>query len=239
MKKHIVFFLLVTATIFSMPLREVQAIPAGNGNHAGDYIFSDDDLSSWMVGAMYQERERHIDTLNQRKTFKTTRSYGYLAYQWRYGIMPYGLIGTSESRLEFNRDTELESGLGLHLNLFDHEVPDPTLMEDKLRINATAQYTKSRMNTSYGRSISWQELYGSLILSVVNDLEGNKFFNLDSIAFFAGITYSDIISSGIDEHKKGGFIYGINFFVTENICLEVGFENIDKSAIFFGMHAWL
>ena len=43
----------------------------------------------------------------------------------------------------------MEYGFGLYLDILDHDIKDPNLMEDKIRINAGIEYTDGGFGTCH------------------------------------------------------------------------------------------
>lgn len=241
MKKNLLTLIIgVLAFITLTGVEQAQAIPMGAAQHSGNYFLGDQDLRKWSVGAYYLDREREITTLGFPTAMQTTKGMAYVGYEFIYGMSGYITVGSTETQFESRptTDTHSEWGVGLQFNILDHEIPDPTLMEDRIRINATIQYTQCGADW-VATEIDWEEFYGSLTIGIVNDIDGNKFFWFDNIGFFFGAVYSSINSSSIAEDSAFGYIAGVDIRFSEKIAFEFGMESIDDGALFAGIHIGL
>jgi len=106
---------------------------------------------------------------------------------------------------------------------------DPSLMEDRIRLSATVQYTFGTFDNGFGDSEAMDELYGSFIMSVVNDIEGNKQYWPNAISIFAGPIFSQIISDSIQEDSIVGLTVGVEVFLSDYVTLGIGMEQFDDS----------
>lgn len=240
--KNILLISFVTVLIFSMfgANQATQAAPMGVAQHPGGYFLGDEDLGRWMMGVYYLDRERDIRTLGSLTSLQTVKKMGYVGFEIIYGMSGYVILGSTQTQFEGMHitDTHSEFGFGLQFNILDHEIPDPTLMEDRVRINATLQYTKCGADW-IATEVDWEEIYGSITVSFINDIEGNKYFHLNSIGFFFGAIYSDLISSSVDEESSFGYCAGVDLFLTEKTSLEFGTETLDSGSVFGAFHVGL
>lgn len=241
MKKFISCLMLTFAAIHLFSPTMSIAEPQQDGNHTEYFIFGTEDLSYWTAGLTMIDRERKVDmTIAHRikpSELSESKIMAYLGRDIFDGVILYGTIGQNTTKFVFYdiNETRSEYGLGLHLNILDHEIPDPTLIEDKFRITGTVQYTKT--SADYLRTdLEYYNFYSSLVLSLVNDVDGNKFFNVNSIAFYLGLVYSDINSSSISIDNTFGYKLGVSVFYTERVSFEVGIENIDTKGMLMGIH---
>jgi opacity protein-like surface antigen len=137
-------------------------------------------------------------------------------------------LGMTES------DTRHKLEAGILVNLIDHEILDPTLFEDKLRVNAGASWAYTEAEW-VDQDVRWQELTAFLTVSVVNDTTGNKFFNPNSVAVYAGPLFNYIQSDEIELRDELGFLAGIEIFLTESISLDLGMRHISTTGFEGGL----
>jgi len=76
----------------------------------------------------------------------------------------------------------------------------------------------------------------SLTFSIVNDLEGNKFYYPNSIALYAGPVLSDLQGSDFNEKNVLGFAVGLEVFLTESISLDAGIKQFEHTGYSGGLH---
>ncbi len=241
MKKISIALLVTVLTFVSFgTLNDAQALPMGAAQHSGNYFLGDQELGRFSVGAYYLDRDRDIATLGRLTSMQNTKNMAYVGYEFIYGLSGFITVGSTQTQFEGRRerDTHSEWGFGLLFNILDHEIPDPTLIEDRIRVNATLQYTQCGADW-VATEIDWEEIYGSLTISFVNDIEGNKYFHCNSIGFFFGAIYSDLRSSGIDEESAFGYTAGMDIYFTEKVSFEFGVESLDEGALFGGIHIGL
>jgi len=240
--KKILITLLVTVLAFVSigSLDTAMAIPMGSAQHPGNYFFGDQDLGRASIGAYYLDREREITTLGRLTSMQTVKTMAYVGYEFLYGLSGFITVGSTETQFEGLRliDTHSEYGFGIQLNILDHEIPDPTLAEDRIRVNATLQYTQCGADW-IATEVDWEEIYGSITVSFINDIEGSKYFQCNSIGFFFGAIFSDLRSSSVDEESGFGYCAGLDIYFSEQVSFEFGVESLDEGALFGGIHIGL
>lgn len=219
---------------------QTYALPAGAAQHQGEYFLGDEDLGRWSMGVYYLDREREISTLGYTRRMDSAKTMGYVGYEFIYGLVGYLTAGSADTRFEFLsvKDDHSEYGFGLLFNILDHEIPDPLLMEDRIRINGCLQYTQGGANW-INTELDWQEYYGTLTVSLINDIWGDKYFNMESIGFYFGAIYSDINCSGFEVESKFGFCSGIEMMITEKVSIDLGMETLDRGAVYAGIRIGL
>jgi len=193
MKKAKTLLLLVVLALVSSHAL-VHAVPVGSSNESRDYLIAARDLSNWSCGTTLNMRERDITAFGSGAvTMDTQGMLGFLGYDVARWITLYLIGGASQHRIVGESvPGGAEYGLGLHFNIFDHDIMDPTLFEDRLRLNASchAVYTECAFRGVAG--VQAMDTYAALTGSIVNDLPGHKFFVPRSIAIYAGPTYSSL-----------------------------------------------
>lgn len=218
----------------------VFAAPRGTSNTAREYLVGSSELSPWSAGLHYSARERHVQINNDAffTEMKAQKVVGYVGYDVLDWATAYVSAGQTKAQinLEGYADGELDFGIGMLLNLLDHEVPDPLIMEDRVRVNASAEYSWTKTER-FGEDIGWQEFVTSLTFSIVNDTTGNKAFWPESVAIFAGPIYSCILGD-LDEASEDrlGLTGGVEIFVSERVSLDARFENYQKASFSGGLN---
>lgn len=217
------------------------AAPIGRSNSGRDYLAGTQDLGAWSCGLYFMSIDREVELFKSLPniSMKSDKVMGYVGYDIFPWMMAYIIGGSSETRIGWGNvaDSKGEFGVGLLFNILDTEIEDPTFMEDRLRLNAHIQYTKSSATYSDGiTDIDWNDFSGSLTLSLVNDLEGDKFFVPSSIALFAGPAFSILQSNEIEQEDEFGFVIGLDVFLNEKVSLEVAYTQFEESAYSFGVN---
>jgi hypothetical protein len=234
MKKNIgvaciVTFLLVGS--FSV----IVAGPVSSSNLGREYVISDSDLRSWSFGLYANSSERGLKPVGSAKL---ERTMGYIGYDFVPWLTTYVTAGLGKASINpASGDNQFNYGLGAHLNLIDKEILDPTLYEDRVRVTAGLQYiaaTAKYINTD----TRFDEFSGSLILTLINDLEGNKDFIPNSLGLFGGLLYSTFVTDKENLKADGnvGFTVGFEIYYTESVALYIATEKIDKSGYTAGVN---
>lgn len=213
------------------------AVPIGNSNEGREYLVAAQDVSKWSCGVYSRTQKRDVTSNRQQFSMELREVMAHVGYDFKRWFTTYAVAGQSQAEIGGGgyADAETELGVGMHFNILDLEILDPTLFEDKIRVNAGWQYSMSETEWA-GRQTNLRELSASLMLSIVNDIEGNKLFLPNSIAIFAGPIYSDIQSSSINEKNKLGFAAGMEVFLSEKISLKCAIERFDATAYSTGIN---
>ncbi len=230
------------AVLISGIFSQISAVPMGGSNRGLEHGVGTMDPKKWSLGVYATSRERDINgqgffNIKQRKTLAYL-GYDWSLYGWSRWFTTYLCVGSSETRVgrQFS-DSDSEYGVGINLNLLDQEINDPTLFEDRLRLRGGCQLTRSSVNGPQHRVGDWDEIFGHLTLSIVNDLEGSKLYLPNSIALYGGPIYSWIgNSSSFSNEGMFGYTAGMEIYYTESISLDVGIEAMDYTDITAGLH---
>lgn len=213
------------------PRSESSAVPTARSNLGREYLISTDELRPWSCGLYTTSYDRNVNSLRMR----SSKYMGYVGYDFIPWITTYVTFGSHESRYAMDPgESAGEYGLGASFNIIDQEILDPTLFEDRIRLNGNIQYTLSSIRWS-GQDTDWNELYASLTLSIVNDLQGDKFFTPNSLALFIGPIYCAPVDTELTVDKTLGFTAGIDCFLNEKITLELGFQQLKNAGITAGI----
>jgi hypothetical protein len=237
MKSTIVFSAGLSCLIL-MCAAGAAGAPIGNSNQGRDYLVSTAMLSPWSFGIFGEGGTREVEWKDsgfplELESRKLMVFLGYDVIRW---ITPFVAFGVSDMEFGGSQggDTELELGAGLHLNLIDQEIMDPTLYEDKLRLTANLYYSQSE-TTWLSNTAKVNEFSANLLLSLVNDIEGHKEYLPYSLALFAGPSFS-AISGDVRETQEVGFIIGLDVFYTKRVSFNFAFEKYEQETITSGIN---
>lgn len=185
-------------------------------------------MHRWVAGAYIEGRDRDVDVRGTGYEMKYNRVMGYLGFDIFSWITAYVTAGANSSRIggdAFDYEGAPEFGGGFNFNLIDHEVLDPTLFEDRLRLNASVALIVGGSEPDViGDVIQWEELSASVILSVVNDCEGEKFYTPNSVVIFGGAILSELFGDDIGPDDLLGATAGLEVFYTKSVSFTAGVE---------------
>jgi len=233
-----------SAAIFAVILcGTAHALPRGYATTGEKYLENSTDLSRWSFGIYADLRERDVDVetpisgVFQKYRMKSDEYMGYLGYDALRWLTVYATAGGGEVELKTAGDSSSsQAGVGLKINLVDHEIMDPTLLEDRIRLNAAVQYSFFTVDAWPAEDADVQELSASLTLSLVNDIVGNKLFLPNGIGIFGGGLYSDLLGGDVDEDSKFGYTAGVEVFYTDRVTLEFSIQGFDDITYCGGIH---
>ncbi|MBT3294707.1 MAG: hypothetical protein HN919_01280 [Verrucomicrobia bacterium] len=230
------FALLSAAALLAISFTSAQAFPTGKSNESGDYI-SGTGLSHLLNGGIYGgTMERDVQFGAVVLPLETSKAVLYLGLELRPWVTLFVGGGAAEHELGMaDGDSSHMVEAGLLLNVIDHDILDPTLFEDRLRLNMGATWSMTEANW-YGEDVKWQEINAFVTLSIVNDTTGNKHFNPNSIALYAGPMYSYIDSDDLEADQELGFMAGIEIFMSETISLDLGLRQFDGTGFEGGLN---
>lgn len=242
MKKSILSLVVVLLVTGSLTM--LIAAPIPTSNIGKEYAMSVPNLWNWSVGMHQRETTRTLEppTFGDYAAQQTMGYVGYDVLNWVTFYLSGGLqkcrVGTSDSW----GDSQTIMGAGLHFNLINKDVADPTLMEDYLRLTAGMEYTTSTTEI-YNEDIDVDEFSASLIASLVNDLDGTKTYLPNSISLFAGFLYSDLMFgdvSGFSDELTAkdavGYTAGMEVFFTESVSFLGAMENFGDGGYTVGIN---
>lgn len=223
MRKTILVTLLV---LVPMSVQTIMAGPFSDSNSGGDYTVSWQRLSRWSFGAYSDGWIRKMSRFNNElnSTIESSKISGYVGYDVFDCLTVYLQGGGGDIGGKSYSTSQTERGIGLLWNAMDYELPDPTVLEDRIRINVGCQYSEA--STKYrGSNLDWAEQTFWTTLSYVNDVEGNKFYLPNSISVFIGPFYSDLTSNRkVVAKKNWGYTAGLEMFYSE--CISMYFRTI-------------
>jgi len=229
MKK--LLLLLVAVPLLLAAAHHVVAAPVANSNLGREYLIGSDSLENWSAGLFTRMGERVISRRGAEVDLEFTKGMAYVGYDVLRWITPYVALGIGDAEIaDVDSDgSESELAFGVHFNILDQEIMDPTLVEDRLRINANI-YLGMTEATVDGSTLQWEELAANLTVSIVNDLGGNRSYLPYSIAIYAGPAYSDYRSDDFDMEEAFGFVGGLEIFHTKRISSDVSMEKFESEA---------
>ncbi len=218
----------VAAALLAGNVALVSATPVATSNDGWDYLGKSSlTLSGWSCGVYGYERGRDAD----HGTLSTQRAHAYVGYDIFRWLTPY--IAGGESRTELNEsgfsDWGFEWGAGVTVSLLDKILPDPYIIEDRVRITGGVEFTMSQAELR-GSDVEWSELYSYLTFGLINDLEANKDFVPNSIGVYAGPCVSVVGGDElVSDNEMWGYTVGMDIFYSETVTLQISVAVMDDT----------
>ncbi len=227
---------LSASVVLAISIVSAYAIPTGKSNESGDYV-SGTGISHMLNAGIYGGTiEREVEYRNAVLPLDSKQAVAFLGLEltpWATAFVGVGLADHQVGMMESDTTHKLEAGV--LLNLVDHEILDPALFEDRLRVNAGASWAYTGAEWA-SKDVRWQEATAFLTVSIVNDTTGNKFFNANSIAIYLGPLFNYIQSDDIELREEFGYMAGIEVFLTESISIDLGMRHIDSTGFEGGLN---
>jgi hypothetical protein len=215
-----------------------MAMPIASNNDPSQYLIKGKDLSWLSMGIYGGQFERSIKWDNGIvQNLKSTRWLGYIGADIFSGMTVYAVGGQSESCINDGdyADAEAEYGAGIHVNVLNHFIREPTLTEDDIRLNVGARYLHSSSDITF-EGTDWDEVSAYMTIELVNHTIGNKFYTPESISLYVGPIYSALISSDFEEDKSVGVIGGLEIFIVDTIALDIEVQYFDDASLSAGIN---
>lgn len=238
-------FSLFAGILLTAILSDAQAGSRAPSNLSREYLVNVNSLSPWSFGAYFDVAEKSVtmDWPHANVDLSCTKYMTYLGYDVFSWLTPYLVAGSSQSKFSSGYvsqmgDSSAQYGLGLQANLIDHEVADPTLMEDRIRLNASLEYSWTESEYA-GQTVDWVDFDAALTLAIVNDVAGNILFVPESIAFFGGPIYSTWSSqdfSPAQNRDELGFTFGLEVFYTTSVSFNIRANMLDQTGMTAGLN---
>jgi hypothetical protein len=216
----------VVAVLLANSALVLSAAPMGTSSEARDYLRTVEDLDPVICGLYGTYRERDVDG-GQR--MKSRRLMAYVGYHLKPWLMTYVTGGKSRTKFGEHSDyagSEFEFGLGARLNLLDHDIMEPALFEDTVRIHAVCEHIMGSSDSDR-RDVDWSELSAALTFSIVNEVDGNKFFLPETVTLFAGPLYSSL-HRDLEEDDDLGIVGGMEVFLNTRVSVDATVEHLGE-----------
>jgi len=84
------------------------------------------------------------------------------------------------------------------------------------------------------RSAEWSAFKSSALVSIVNDVVGNKLYLPSTIAIYAGPVYS-VLGGDMDETEEFGFTVGLQTQLSTHTAFGIGFEILEGTSVLAGL----
>lgn len=232
--------LLVVSLVAGSVLTQARAEPRGGSFNNRDFLDGSSDRAGWNAGIFVQQRDRAVLIENVSGTIDPLDVAVYVGHPILPWIVLYGVAGQKTASFDAfglgNTERGFLYGAGTHLDLFAHEIQDPLLMENQIRVNADVMYSNARID-ALGDGQNFSEFQGSLTVSIVNELTGNKLFVPESIALFAGPAFSSL---GGDLEGDGeetvGFTAGMEVFHTQQVSYYARLDEFSSTGYAAGLN---
>ncbi len=197
-----------------------------SGTH---YLLAADNLGGWHLGGFYRYADREVNN-SDSSALKQNKFSMHLGHDLLSWVSVYGFLGTVTAKVEpwaGDNDPSLEYGGGIWANLLDHDLLSSLTLETRLRLQALAQISAASPEIN-GWDNNYVETYGTVTLSVVNELIGNKRYWPEAIGVFFGPVYNDISFDNEDDVELTGATVGItgglDIYLTRKTTLSLGYE---------------
>jgi hypothetical protein len=238
------------ATIMLGTFAASFAAPMPTDSNSGkDYFLSVPDLHTWSCGLSLESSDRNLKVpdFTQRlgqvpqDKYRSVKTLGFVGYDFEPWFEGYVTAGLSTTKINPNLSEGNNGpayGIGVHFNIIDKDIINPTLADDKIRVTAGAQYLGFNGTDPYtGKTVQLGEFSGSALIGIVNDVQGSKEFLPNSIGIFGGLIFSYITNAkNVMADETIGFMGGLNAYYTESVSFVLAVEQIGGSGYLAGVN---
>lgn len=223
---------IIAAFLMALP-GLVTASPRAVEGDGFSSLFSARDLSAWHIGGYYRRLKRDIDfPLMDTTRLELNRAVFYTGYNITPWLTVYGLAGNIDPHLvqvPGGGSSGTEIGGGLWINLLDHELVDQLQLENRISVEAMAQY--SRGNPEFGDfDLTYSEVQASLTLSIINDVSSGTIYWPETVSLFFGPVYNHLNSSDFDQaNNEFGLCIGSDIGLSRRVRLSLAYEKYDRN----------
>jgi len=226
MKKKIT---VVVAIISMISAFTVSAAYTQSHDNTSTYLTGMKSMSFMEVGLSGSTLERKLkDNYYDLEGYEATFYTGVDLLKW---FTVYGRIGfvsadfSSDMLSKLDGSTELTYGVGAKARFLNHDILDTFGAIDKVRIVASADYDFYSSDTSRG-SYDWEELMFSATIAIVNEINGEPGYALDSMSLFFGPIYSTYFGD-LEEDQSFGLTFGVEAYFSPRISAVFGVDSYD------------
>ena len=226
MKKKIT---VVVAIISMISAFTVNAAYTQSHDNSSTYLTGMQDMSFIEIGLSGATLERKLkDSYYDLEGYEATFYTGIDLFKWftvygRIGVVSADLSSDTFSKLDGS--TEFTYGVGAKARLMNHDILDTFGAIDKVRIVAFADYDFYSTDTFRG-SYDWEELMIGATIAIVNEINGEPGYALDSMSLFFGPICSTYFGD-LEEDHFFGLTFGVEAYFSPRISAVFGVDSYD------------
>ncbi|MDA3797866.1 MAG: hypothetical protein PF692_02170 [Kiritimatiellae bacterium] len=226
MKKKIITVIAIISMISAFT---VNAAYTESHDNTSTYLTGIQSMSSLQVGLSASTLDRKLKDSNyDLEGYKATFDVGVDLLKWLTVYGKAGVVGADFKSDVFGTldgSDEFTYGFGAEARILNHDILDSFGAIDKVRITAWGEYDAYSTETRQG-DFDWEELYVGAVFAIVNDINGEPGYALESMSLFAGPVYSKFFGD-LTEKQSVGLTGGIQAFFTARVSAEFGFNTYD------------
>lgn len=220
----------IIAIISMISVFTVNAAYTDSHDNTSTYLTGIQGMSSLQFGLSASTLDRKLkDSHYDLEGYKCTFDVGVDLLKWFTVYGKVGIIGAdfkSDTFGKLDGSDEFTYGLGAEARLLNHDILDSFGAIDKIRITAWAEYDAYSTETTRQGNFDWEELYIGAIFAIVNDINGEPQYTLESMSLFFGPVYSTFFGD-LNEKQSIGLTGGIQAFFTARVSAVFGVNTYD------------
>lgn len=210
---------------FAMCIASVNAAPSSGETNPGYYLTTENDLSPFHVGMYW--RENTLDMSEHMYNYDVHHMMGFIGYDVLDWLNVYLLFGAAqmEDDMETGSDMEFNYGIGLWMNLLNHDIDDYNPFFNRFRIQTSAQYTQTEFY-----DITYREYTANLTFGVVNDFVFGPISAWpESLCVYFGpsVNYMDYEYLEQSRDDRLGIIVGVDLQLSARVVIGASYEVFD------------
>lgn len=237
--KNLTLIAVGVISMMTVAFQTASAVPLGRNNEPINYMLQAPDLSRVSAGFYIGEAKRDVtfEGSSLVREMRMPRAFGYVGFDLTQWFNLYAIAGGTSAKVDnFSGDTGFSYGGGVSINLLNHFIKEPVPYEDAFRINIGAQVLANRSELFSNYTVEWIESSAALTFSIVNHVQGNKYYNPESITLYAGPVLSLISSDEISAETEVGVTGGMEIFFTDSMALDLRIDYFDHVSFSGGVN---
>lgn len=222
-------FTAVVALVSMVSVISVHGAYTESHNEQAAYLTGVRDMSFLKVGLSGKTLERELKD-NRYNLEGYTGSF-VVGVDFLRFLTLYGKLGVVSADFDNDSVTQLDGsdeftyGIGVEARLLSHDILDSFGAVDKVRVDAWGEYNIYSSDTARG-DMEWEELYAGAVVSIVNEINGEPGYALESISIYAGPVWS-VLFGDLDEDKSVGMTLGTELVFSPRISAKVGVDTYE------------
>lgn len=216
----------------------VLANPLGIAHASDEYAVSTEALRQWSCGVLYEHFDREMERGADASFTHQMVYVGFDAVRW---ARLYAAVGVVDSKIGSVTadDNRARYTIGARFSLLDQEMSDPSLMEDRIGVTASIDYSGEQVAyPSRADKTDLSEIKAAFLVSVMNEIDTSKQYAPESISAFIGPIFSDYTSdySALNEKDNVGYCVGLDILYTHSVSMSLAFEKFEDLGMSAGIH---
>ncbi|MDA0578634.1 MAG: hypothetical protein O3B24_11110 [Verrucomicrobia bacterium] len=211
---------------------DLHASPRGSSDQGRDYLSGSSESDGWSFGMFFLGRDKNVEIEGFTAEMRDEKLAAYIGRTLLPWITLYGIAGQDRHSFSSGHSGDSEQsflwGAATDIDLFLHEIQDPVLMENEIRVNINLAYYGFEAD-ALGETRDVGQFDASLTVSLANNLDRVSLYLPETIAIFAGPVFSQLDGDISDKPDDSvGMTVGLEVFHSKRVSYNFRVENFSN-----------